>query len=309
MLRAVLGECFGTFLFFFCVLGVHLSIDRVSSNDPNISTVIVSLTNAIAASLVSIAMIYSFSDISGAHFNPAVTLSTWLSMKTSNRKSALFVLAQITGSIAAIAALLGCFDDWRAVIRSLCVVPKSGQYGRAFFNEFMFVFILVFVIFTVAFENKAGPGNKKVAPLSFKFATNLTLYTADPQSKTGFAPLAIGCTIGFLCLIGSGSSSGGAFNPVRVFAPAIFNGDWTGQWVYWLGDFAGAIAAVGLRAMFVKTGIIPNASQATAAAPTASASGTGTAVPAALPAAVSSISSSHQPNQELSQVVTRSDHV
>jgi len=61
----------------------------------------------------------------------------------------------------------------------------------------------------------------------------LTLYTPTPQNRAGFAPIAIGFTAAVCSLLG-GSVSGGAFNPARVFAPAIFSNVWTHQWLYWI---------------------------------------------------------------------------
>lgn len=41
----------------------------------------------------------------------------------------------------------------------------------------------------------------------------------------------------------SSSVSGGVFNPARVFGPALVGWKWTDQWVYWIGDLLGAVAA------------------------------------------------------------------
>ncbi len=51
--------------------------------------------------------------------------------------------------------------------------------------------------------------------------------------------MAIGFTLGFLGLIG-GTVSGGAFNPARVFGPALVSGNWKNHWLYWIADFVGA---------------------------------------------------------------------
>jgi len=72
-------------------------------------------------------------------------------------------------------------------------------------------------------------------------ARSLTIYTASGSTKAGFAPIAIGFTLGMLSLVG-GSVSGGAYNPARVFGAAMCSGIWNGQWVYWIGDFLGAAA-------------------------------------------------------------------
>ncbi len=68
---------------------------------------------------------------------------------------------------------------------------------------------------------------------------NLTIYTTSGNTKAGFAPISIGFTLGFLGLIG-GTVSGGAFNPARVFGPALISGNWRNHWLYWVADFLGA---------------------------------------------------------------------
>jgi hypothetical protein len=78
---------------------------------------------------------------------------------------------------------------------------------------------------------------------------NLTIYTTSGNTKAGFAPVAIGFTLGFLCLLGS-SVSGGAFNPARVFGPAVLSGSWRNQELYWIADFIGAALAGLTQSLF-----------------------------------------------------------
>jgi len=227
---------------FFSVCGIGLNIAATNDFGSGSKGVAVALTTAFAV----IAMAYSFSDISGAHFNPAVTFATWLTRKTSNRKSTLFVIFQLLGAILAMLALMLCFGADE--VYNLAITPSDdANLGRVFFMEFMLTFIFVFVIFTTAFENieqkKSGMHTLKAS------AYGLTLYTSSPQSKTGFAPLAIGFTAGLLTLIGS-TVSGAVFNPARVFAPAMVSGRWTRQWVYWVGDLLGAGCACALQHLF-----------------------------------------------------------
>jgi len=282
LIRATLGEFLATFLFFFSVCGVKLN----EANDPNASAI-----GCIGTALSAVAIIYSFADISGAHFNPAVTFACWLTKKTSNRKFILFVFSQILGGIFSMLALMLCFDK---SLDSLAIEPpKNESLGRVFFMECVLTFILVFVIFTVAFENLEA--KKKVQTFKGQAgAYGLTLYTASPQSKTGFAPIAIGFTIGFLSLIG-GTVSGGAYNPARVFSAAIVTNKWENQWVYWLADFLGAAIAAGVSTLFGRFGVslnnIPSRGSAMSVAP-------GSAQMSALP------QSYQPPNPKLSTVST-----
>lgn len=77
----------------------------------------------------------------------------------------------------------------------------------------------------------------------------LTVKTTSGNTKAGFAPIAIGFTLGFLTLLG-GSVSGGAFNPARVFGPAIISGRWSHQELYWIADFIGAAMAGFAQSLF-----------------------------------------------------------
>jgi len=125
-------------------------------------------------------------------------------------------------------------------------------------TEFTLTFILVYVIFSVAFDtvdsnkvevkqtgNTAGGAAKNVS------AKALTIYTTSGSSKAGFAPISIGFVLGLLSLVG-GSVSGGAYNPARAFGPALVSGIWVDQWIYWIGDFMGAAAAGHAQLLFQK---------------------------------------------------------
>lgn len=119
--------------------------------------------------------------------------------------------------------------------------PASVTIGQAFLMEAILTFILIYIIFAVAFDTipatqvvstpdggtKQGEGRK------------LTIYTTSGATKAGFAPIAIGFTLGFLTFLG-GTVSGGAFNPARAFGPAVWKWVWKDHWLYWIADFVGA---------------------------------------------------------------------
>jgi len=156
--------------------------------------------------------------------------------------------SQLLGATFASFWFIVTFPDGVAKISQLALVPNSSM--NAFYQvmmEFTLTFILVYVIFSVAFDtvdsNKVevkqvgdSKGSKSIN------AKALTIYTTSGATKAGFAPISIGFTLGLLSLVG-GSVSGGAYNPARVFGPALVSGQWSGQWIYWIGDFLGAAAA------------------------------------------------------------------
>jgi len=240
--RALAGELLCTFIFLYIAMAVPWNMGRLKVDNPN--------TEAVAVAFNGVSNIYSFADISGAHFNPAVTFATVVTGKTTWRKGAAYVGAQLLGSIFASSWFIVTFPDGVAQISNLALKPDPNM--NKFYQlmmEFTLTFILVYVIFSVAFDtvdsNKvevkqvggdAGKGAKNVQ------AKALTIYTASGTSKAGFAPLSIGFTLGLLSLVG-GSVSGGAYNPARAFGPAIVSGVWQDQWVYWIGDLLGAAAA------------------------------------------------------------------
>jgi hypothetical protein len=82
----VLGEGLCTFLFLFIVMATHVNDVRSHTNDSLV-------LGAISTGFASIALIYSFADVSGAHFNPAVTFATVVTGKTSLAKGMFFRLS------------------------------------------------------------------------------------------------------------------------------------------------------------------------------------------------------------------------
>jgi len=240
--RALAGELLCTFIFLYIAMAVPWNMNRLKVDNPN--------TEAVAVAFNGVSNIYSFADISGAHFNPAVTFTTVMTGKTTWRKGFAYMLAQLLGSVFASAWFIVTFPDGVAQISNLALKPDQSM--NKFYQvmmEFTLTFILVYVIFSVAFDtvdsnkvevkqvgNTANKGAKSVQ------AKALTIYTASGTSKAGFAPLSIGFTLGLLSLVG-GSVSGGAYNPARAFGPALVSGVWQDQWIYWIGDFAGAFCA------------------------------------------------------------------
>ena len=248
MFRAAAGEFLVTTMFLFIVCAVGLNLQRSGHKD---SESLVS--SALSTGFASVALIYSFADVSGAHFNPAVTFATIITKKTSLVKGTIYWISQLSASLFAMLLLVIAFppdnDSTLTIPQELIVVPGgNGDLFRSFVMEVILTFILVYVIFATAFDT-VPTGSTAVKVTDDKgnnnprSAKNLTIYTTSGNSKSGFAPLAIGLTLGFLCFVG-GSVSGGAFNPARVFMAGFtagnFNGSFESMWLYFAADFIGA---------------------------------------------------------------------
>jgi len=252
LIKAILGEMLCTFLFIYIVCARAANFARLKTvNNP--------VVGALCTGFASVALIYSFADVSGAHFNPAVTFATIVTRKTGLTKGLMYIGAQLIGAVFSSLILLATFPenyDKGNIAAQVAVVPaQDADIGNAFLTELILTFILVYVIFAVAFDTVDSKNVQVVNTpdgKQKKGGNSLTIYTTSGATKAGFAPIAIGFTLGFLSFMG-GSVSGGAYNPARVFGPAIVGGVWTDHWLYWIADFLGAGVA-GYTQRFFATG-------------------------------------------------------
>ena len=169
---------------------------------------------AISFGLVILAGIYAVGHISGAHFNPAVTLGFVLTRHFPPRRALAYWLAQLLGAVAAAALLRGSLGNIAHVGATL----PSGSQAQSFLWELVLTAFLMFVIMAVA---------------------------TDTRAVGEAAAIAIGGTIGFESMLG-GPISGASMNPARSLGPALVSGDLHALWIYLLAPLAGA--AVGALA-------------------------------------------------------------
>jgi len=172
----------------------------------------------LAIGSILMVMVYAGGHISGAHYNPAITLGVFMRGRCSVADVLPYMAAQVFGAI--IAASLVLF-----VKAGVAVDPFVAPHpAAALVAEFCFTFALVYVVLNVA-TAKATTGNSY-----------------------------FGLAIGFTVLAGAfavGSVSGGAFNPaVAVGATTMGLLSPSMLWVYLTADFAGgAVAALVFRAL------------------------------------------------------------
>ncbi|MBW4618255.1 MAG: aquaporin [Cyanosarcina radialis HA8281-LM2] len=159
------------------------------------------------------ALIYTLGHISGAHFNPAVTLGFWASGFFCKTKVLPYILAQIGGAIAASTLLLISLGN---IANLGATLPLDGNWFQSLVLETVLTFILMLVIL--------GSG-------------------LDRRAHIGFAGLAIGLTVGLEAAF-MGPITGASMNPARSFGPAIVGRIWQHQWVYWAAPILGAQLAV-----------------------------------------------------------------
>ena len=169
---------------------------------------------AIGSSLM--VMVYMGGHISGAHYNPAVTLAVYLRGKLPVAEVAPYMLAQVAGALAAAAVV--------HIVTGSPFAPAPAQDASivaALLVEVLYTFALALVVLNVA--------------------------TADAVSGNSYYGLAIGFTVVVGAFAG-GPISGGAFNPAVGLGPIVANavvgaGSLSDLWLYLVGPFVGGAAA------------------------------------------------------------------
>jgi aquaporin Z len=163
----------------------------------------------LAIGSVLMVMIYAGGHVSGAHYNPAVTLGVFLRGRCAAADVVPYWVAQLAGAVIAAAIVL--------FIKTKEAVSFDAPVAAGFAAEFLFTFALVYVILNVA-TAKSTAGNSH-----------------------------FGLAIGFTVLAGAfavGDVSGGAFNPaVAVGAMMMGMLPWAKLWLYLVADLAGGAAA------------------------------------------------------------------
>jgi MIP family channel proteins len=162
--------------------------------------------------LVIMVMIYAVGHISGAHFNPAVTLGFAVGRHFAWQQVPRYWAAQMLGGLTASLLLRGMFDTTAHLGATLPV----GSARRSFLLEAVLTLLLMFVITSVA---------------------------TDVRAVGQAAAIAIGGTIGLEALF-AGPISGASMNPARSLAPAIVSWTWSDQWLYIAGPMLGAVGGV-----------------------------------------------------------------
>jgi MIP family channel proteins len=160
--------------------------------------------------LIITVMISAFGHISGAHFNPAVTLAFALTRHFPIKRLPLYWASQLVGATLATLLLFLLLGDVASLGLTL---PLAGDEWQSVGMEIILTFFLMVVIMSM---------------------------TTDTRAVGKAAALAIGATIMLEAIFG-GPISGASMNPARSLAPAIITGKWTSQWIYLVGPFLGAI--------------------------------------------------------------------
>jgi len=163
---------------------------------------------AIGAALM--VMVYAGGHVSGAHYNPAVTLAVWIRGRVAAKDVVPYWISQLVGGFLAVRAV-------KVLSGGTLPAPIVTHLGPALLAEFLFTFALAYVVLNVA--------------------------TARATDGNSFYGLAIGMTV-MTGAFAVGGVSGGAFNPaVAISAAQMGLIPWANLWEYLAPELVAAIVA------------------------------------------------------------------
>lgn len=173
--------------------------------------------NPLAIGATLMVMIYMGGHISGAHYNPAVSLAVLLRGKMMSSEMFQYWIAQIAG------ALVGAgVSKWLSGSDFPVAVGDGRTVIEALAAEILFTFALASVVLNVA--------------------------TAKDNAGNSFYGLAIGFTV-FAGAMTVGAISGGAFNPAVSIGHNVFAQNWGDIWIHIVGPVVGAAVAASVFRM------------------------------------------------------------
>jgi len=205
--KLYLAELLGTFALVFAGTGAIVINDISGGTIGHIGI-------AATFGLVVMAMIQTFGDVSGAQFNPAVSLAFAVAGKLTWARLPGYVVAQCVGALLASGLLRFLFPTHELLGSTL----PSGAVSQSFVLEAVLTAMLMLTILSVS----TGAKEKGIT-----------------------AGIAIGAVVGLEAMF-AGPICGASMNPARSLAPALVSGHLEHLWLYLLAPVVGALIAVPL---------------------------------------------------------------
>jgi aquaporin Z len=216
--RALTAELIGTF---WLVLGGCGSA-ILAAGIPDVGIGYAGVSLAFGLSVLTGA--YAFGHISGAHFNPAVTVGLTCAGRFPAKDAVPYIAAQLIGGVLAAAVL-------HAIATGVPGFDASAGFASNGYGEHS----------PQHYSLQAGLAAEAVFTLMFVM---IILGATSERAPVGFAPIAIGLALTLIHLI-SIPVTNTSVNPARSTAVAIFQGSWAiaQLWAFWIAPLAGGATA------------------------------------------------------------------
>jgi aquaporin Z len=182
---------------------------------------------ALAFGLTVVTGAYAFGHISGAHFNPAITLGLTIAGRFPAKDVLPYWIVQVAGAMAAGAVLY-------AIANGVTGFDPTNGFASNGYGDHS----------PQGYSLTAGLICETV--MTFMFLT-VILGATSPRAPAGFAPLAIGLTLTLIHLI-SIPVTNTSVNPARSTGVAVFVGGWaiSQLWLFWVAPIIGGVVGAAI---------------------------------------------------------------
>jgi MIP family channel proteins len=211
-IQPLLAEFLGTF--YLCFAGIAAILCSTPAIGSGAGIVGIALAHGLALSVA----VNAFGGISGAHFNPAVSLGFFVTRRLPAMSVGPYIAAQLLGATVAALTCRAIFPV-EAIAQAQLGIPLPAAWvspGVVIVAEFVMTYLLMTAIFGTAVDQRG-----------------------QAVKIGGFG---IGLTVAFDILAG-GAVTGASMNPARSFGPALVLGNWHWHVLYWVAPIAGACTA------------------------------------------------------------------
>jgi MIP family channel proteins len=210
------AELIGTYLFVFFAAGVVCADQELrSASQPGFGPVGIALVRGLTFAI----LVCALSQVSGGHFNPAITIGAWVTRKIGSLQALFYGVAQILGAMAGAWTLTRLMPEqvWRTAALATPDLAADVSRTQGILLELLLTFFLVFIFFAMVIEVRV-----------------------DTPYFTRLGGFAAGLAI-FAGMLVGGPYTGACMNPAMALGTAVVAHHWANHGVYWAGPLLGGV--------------------------------------------------------------------
>ena len=231
LLGKLVGEFIGTAFFVFMASG-SVVIPAAYMQEGSSATPSSYLVTAFIQGFSLMAVVFTFADISGSHFNPAITLTFMFLGSFAVLLGLAYIVCQLAGAVVGAYIFRGTMDRYLlghagATLPNLDVGINQWQ---AYVIEVVITSMLLFVVVSTSFNLKNGLPSVRPLPIGFSVVAGVLF---------------------------AGPLTGASMNPVRSLGPAIVASAWRSHYVYWLAALTSSVFVGTLYRFLFQTAVSP----------------------------------------------------